>query len=399
MRNKNISILFSLFYLKLLSEDDYIWSETESMKTLSLVFLSLIILSMAGTYLFLRQEIFGSKPEGARLARVLQSPNYKDGQFQNLRETPALAEGYSYPKVFFDFLFKKFPNGVPVDSIPSIVTDLKAIPKDRNYLVWFGHSSYLLQLDGLTFLVDPVLSGYASPIKRFNRAFKGSDRYRVSDLPPIDFLIITHDHYDHLDFETVKKLKGKVGKIIVPLGVGAHLEQWGYETSSLIEQDWGDSVDLSHGFKLHFTPARHFSGRTLKRNTTLWTSYVLESPSKRIFIGGDSGYDTHFAEIGRAFDEFDLAILENGQYNEAWRYIHTLPEEVLKASQDLNARRLFPVHSAKFKLGQHPWSEPLMKLTELNKGPMLNIATPMIGELLDLDNEAQRFSKWWEHLE
>lgn len=327
-----------------------------------------------------------------------QSPNYKNGQFQNLSVTPDLAEGYSYPKVVYDFLFKKFPNGVPVDIIPSVGTDLKAIPDTENYLVWFGHSSYLIQADGLTFLVDAVLSGYASPIKRFNRAFKGTDRFHVEDLPAIDFLIITHDHYDHLDLETVKKLKAKVGKVILPLGVGAHLERWGYDSAALIEQDWGDSVDLGGGFKIHFTTARHFSGRTLKRNTTLWTSYVLESPSKRIFIGGDSGYDTHFAQIGRTFGTFDLAILENGQYNEAWRYIHTLPEEVLRASQDLNARRLFPVHSAKFKLGQHPWNEPFMKITELNEGPGLNIATPMIGEILDLDNEEQAFSRWWEHL-
>ena len=369
------------------------------MRRLSLVVLSLIIIFMAGTYLFLQQEIFGAKPEGDRLKRILQSPNYRDGQFQNLSVTPSLAEGYSYPKVFYDFLFGKFPNGVPVDSIPSVSTNLKEIPKDRNYLVWFGHSSYLIQIDGIIFLVDPVLSGYASPIKRFNKAFKGSDRYTVEDLPAIDFLIISHDHYDHLDLETVKKLKAKVGKVILPLGVGAHLERWGYRNDSLIEQDWGDAVELGAGFKIHFTPARHFSGRTLKRNTTLWSSYVLESPSKRIFLGGDSGYDTHFAELGRKFGNFDLAILENGQYNEAWRYIHTLPDEVLKASQDLKARRLFPVHSAKFKLGQHPWNEPLIKLTELNAVPNINIATPMIGELLDLDNEDQEFSRWWEKVQ
>src|SRR5690606_8159343 len=381
-------------------EDDYIWNrKTESMRTLSLVVLSLIIIFMAGTYLFLQQEIFGAKPEGDRLKRMLRSPNYRDGQFQNLSVTPSLAEGYSYPKVFYDFLFGKFPNGVPVDSIPSVSTNLKEIPKDRNYLVWFGHSSYLIQIDGIIFLVDPVLSGYASPIKRFNKAFKGSDRYTVEDLPAIDFLIISHDHYDHLDLETVKKLKAKVGKVILPLGVGAHLERWGYPNDSLIEQDWGDAVELGAGFKIHFTPARHFSGRTLKRNTTLWSSYVLESPSKRIFLGGDSGYDTHFAELGRKFGNFDLAILENGQYNEAWRYIHTLPDEVLKASQDLKASRLFPVHSAKFKLGQHPWNEPLIKLTELNAVPNINIATPMIGELLDLDNEDQEFSRWWEKVQ
>src|SRR5690606_5371888 len=220
--------------------------------------------------------------------------------------------------ILYNFLFLKTPGVEPLDSIPSIKTDLKALPSNGNQLVWFGHSSYLIRLEGKTFLVDPVLSGYAAPFKGINKAFKGTDQYKTADLPDIDYLLITHDHYDHLDFETIKKLKGRVGKVICALGVGAHFEKWGYPSSQIIEKDWGDKVQLDSQVNLYFTPARHFSGRSMFRDNTLWTSYVLETPSKKIFIGGDSGYDTHFADIGEKFGEFDLAILENGQYNEAW---------------------------------------------------------------------------------
>ena len=360
------------------------------------IFLIIVIILIGGGYIFLEQDVFGARPGGKRLELIQKSKNFKEGKFQNLSHTPSLAEGYSYLGVFYDFFFKGKPDLEPLDSIPSIATDLSSLPSEANVLIWFGHSSYLLQLEGKTILLDPVLSGYASPFKGMNKAFIGSDKYKVDDLPEIDYLLITHDHYDHLDVETIKKLKGRVGKVICALGVGAHFEKWGYEPSQLIEKDWGEKVVLDNNINLYFTPARHFSGRSIYSNNTLWTSYVLETPSKKIFVGGDSGYDTHFARIGETFGGFDLAILENGQYNVAWRYIHTLPDEVLKAGKDLNAKRIFPVHSAKFNLGGHAWFDPLAKITELNKQANQQLVTPMIGEVVDLDNENQKFQNWWE---
>jgi L-ascorbate metabolism protein UlaG (beta-lactamase superfamily) len=245
-------------------------------------------------------------------------------------------------------------------------------------------------------LVDPVLSNHASPFRWMNKGFKGTDTFNVEDLPGIDYLLITHDHFDHLDYETVSKLKGKVKTVISGLGVGAHFEKWGYPASMLIEKDWGDTVNLDDKLTLHLTPARHYSGRRLFRNNTLWTSFVVEIPTKKIFIGGNSGYYKHFSEIGKLFGGFDLAILENGQYNEAWRYIHTLPKDVLQASKDLKARRTFPVHSSKFNLGGHPWKEPLKKICELNVHFIQPLFTPMIGQVVELYNEEQVFQKWWE---
>lgn len=343
-------------------------------------------------------DVFGARPGGARLEAIKKSENFRNGKFQNLSYTPALAEGYNYVGVMYNFLFNKNDDLKPADSIPSVATDLKSLPAGQNVLVWFGHSSYLIRLDGKTFLIDPVLSGYAAPFKRMNKAFAGADTYKVEDLPSIDYLLITHDHYDHLDFATISKLKGKVGKVICALGVGAHFEKWGYEPSLLIEKDWGDTIAIDSLTTLHLTPARHFSGRSIFGNNTLWTSYVIESTSRRIFIGGDSGYDTHFRDIGERFGGFDLAILENGQYNEAWRYIHTMPDEVLQAGDDLKAKRIFPVHSGKFDLGGHAWNEPLKKITELNKDGRRSLITPMIGEVVDFDNESQTFSRWWDRV-
>lgn len=232
-----------------------------------------------------------------------------------------------------------------------------------------GHSSYYFQLDKKRFLVDPVFSGNASPIPGTTKAFAGSDIYNADDFPPIDFLIISHDHYDHLDYKTIKELKPKINKVICGLGVGAHFERWGFDEDQIIELDWYDETELAKDFRIISTPARHFSGRRFRRNNTLWSSYVLESPGKRIFIGGDSGYDVHFKEIGEKYGPFDWAILENGQYNEKWRYIHTLPNEFVKVAEDLNVKNVLPVHSGKFALAQHPWTEPLQKyvITALRK--------------------------------
>jgi L-ascorbate metabolism protein UlaG (beta-lactamase superfamily) len=255
-----------------------------------------------------------------------------------------------------------------------------------------------MQINGRRILVDPVLSGHASPIPGMIKSFRGTDLYSVSDLPQIDYLFITHDHYDHLDYKTITQLKPKIGLAICGLGIGSHLEFWGYDAAKIIERDWFEKVELEDGFQVHITPARHFSGRSFSRNNTLWVSFVLQTPSLKIFMGGDGGYDTHFAEIGKKYGPFDLAIVENGQYNMAWRYIHTLPEQVLQAAMDLNARRLFPVHSSKFALGRHPWDESLLRITELNKSIQIPLVTPLIGEQVNLDDEQQKFKQWWRDI-
>ncbi|WP_290790766.1 MBL fold metallo-hydrolase [Flavihumibacter sp. UBA7668] len=348
------------------------------------------------TLIYLQQPVFGKSPNGKRLERMKSSRNYRDGKFQNLSFTPTLTEGYSMSGVLYDFVFKKVPNKIPTLTMPSVKTDLHTLPADSNLLVWFGHSSYYLQVDGLKILVDPVFSGNASPIPGTTKAFAGSNGYQVGDIPELDYLLISHDHYDHLDFSTIKSLQAKVKKAVMGLGVGAHFEHWGYDPNQLIELDWEESIELEKGLRLHALPARHFSGRTFSRNTTLWLSFLLETGSKKIFLGGDSGYDTHFAEIGKRFGSIDLAILENGQYNLAWQAIHCLPEEVLKAAKDLNAKQVIPVHSAKFSLAPHSWDEPLKEISRLNENYGISLLTPKIGELVYINREDQLYAEWWK---
>ncbi|MCK9163266.1 MAG: MBL fold metallo-hydrolase [Bacteroidales bacterium] len=342
--------------------------------------------------------LFGQKATGKRLERMEASPDYKDGQFHNLSTTNMMVDNKGMSKMMAR-KFNEVKYGLrPKDNIPAIKTDLKSISVDRDISIWFGHSSYYIQIDGKRFLVDPVFSKYASPIPIIIPAFKGTSIYSTDDMPVIDYLLITHDHYDHLDYKTVKKLKEKVKLVVCGLGVGAHLEKWGYPKEKIIEMDWNESKELSKGFVINAKPTRHFSGRSFKRNPTLWLSFVLQTPSMNLFLSGDGGYDSHFEEIGKEFGKIDLAFLETGQYNEKWKHIHSLPEQVCFEAKDLNATRIIPIHWGKFALADHPWKEPIEKLMEISKEKNLRLITPMIGEIIELKNESQVFSLWWEDL-
>ncbi len=364
-------------------------------KRIMTVLLTVIVVLGVGVYGYTRQAIFGKSPAGQRLERIKASPNYSGGQFRNIHDTPQITEGYTMFGVMLEFLFAKRERLKPDGSIPSKKTDLLRLSKEKDVLVWFGHSSYFMQLDGKTFLVDPVFGERVSPIPVGSKAFEGSNRYTAEDMPEIDYLFITHDHYDHADYETLARLTRKVKKVVCGLGVGEHLEYWGYSPDAIIEHDWDETVTFGNGFVVHTATARHFSGRRFSRNNTLWMSYVLKTPSRTIYIGGDSGYDTHFAAIGNKYGPFDLVILENGQYDLKWKYIHMLPEEVLQAAKDLKAKQLFPVHSSKFIISNHPWDEPLARISELSKSSSIALMTPMIGEEVDLKEDHRQFSEWW----
>ena len=363
-----------------------------------MIFLIIVVVIIAATAAFLKHPKFGRKPSGSRLIKIQKAVNYKDGQFQNQSFTPDLAEGATYTKVLTKFFFGKDKRNKPAQPMPSQKTDLKNLDPGENVIVWFGHSSYFLQVDGKTMLVDPVFSGSASPIPATTRAFPGSDVYSVDDFPAIDYLFISHDHWDHLDYDTVLKLKPKVGKVITGLGTAEHLEYWGYNPAIIREPNWNETVVLNDGFTVHAVPGRHFSGRSFKRNRAVWTAFVLQTPSFKLFLGGDSGYDHHFKTIGQEHGPFDLAILECGQYNEYWKYIHMMPEEVVTAAQDLGAKRLLPVHHSKFALSIHAWDEPVIRVTNEAAKKAMPVTTPMIGEKVNLNNSNQVFAKWWEGL-
>ncbi len=330
----------------------------------------------------------------SRTESIRQSPNFNNGSFQNLSETPMKPADVSYFKILKDSLNRP-KDSRPGGIIPSIKTDLKALHSEKPVIVWFGHSSYLIHVNGINILVDPVFSGHASPLSFMVKAFRGSDAYTPEDLPPIDILVITHNHYDHLDKETIKRLIPTTKTCYTALGVSAHLEEYGMNTQPVIEMDWWDTEKISPAIQLTATPARHFSGRGLKRGGTLWTSFVLQIAGYTLYIGGDSGYDTHFKKIGEQFGPFDLAILECGQYNAYWPYIHMMPEQTVQASLDLGAKKLLPVHWGKFALALHPWNEPIKRVTRSAAERNMPIMTPLIGEPIAID-ESYPHSTWWD---
>jgi L-ascorbate metabolism protein UlaG (beta-lactamase superfamily) len=344
---------------------------------------------------FMNRKIWGKRPAGSRRQRILASPNAVKGIFQN--ELPTSLNPNKVPMFKMVREAASRPKSVrPSRVMPTVKTDLAQLrTSDTPTVVWFGHSSYLITAGGFTVLVDPVFSGNISPIGAFGRAFAGADAYTVADLPPIDLLVITHDHYDHLDYKTIRELAGHVSRIVTPLGVGAHLEYWGLDTGRIAELDWWESTVVTPEVKLTATPARHFSGRTLKRGQTLWASFVLEIAGTKIFIGGDSGYGPHFKTIGERFGPFNLALLECGQYNTSWPQIHMMPEETAQAAQDLGTTVLLPVHWAKFVLANHPWNEPVRRLHAAVQASGLPLALPQIGQPYKIGSGALK-SEWWD---
>jgi L-ascorbate metabolism protein UlaG (beta-lactamase superfamily) len=357
------------------------------------VILILLVLISASFFLFMQQKQFGKDPFGAKLARVRQSPNYRGGAFQNPMPTEMMLKDTSYPKLIWESFNK--PSSVrPPKSLPSVKTDLKNLSDEKPVIVWFGHSSYLIKSNGFTILVDPVIRGHASPVSFFGKPFPGSDVYSLSDLPPIDLVLITHDHYDHLHYESIRQLAGPVKYFCTSLGVASHLEHWGVAPQKITEFDWRETKSILPEIELTATPARHFSGRTFKRGTTLWSSFVLKLHGHKLFLGGDSGYGNHFTEIGSKYGPFDIAILECGQYGKSWPYIHMLPEETVMAAKDLNAAVLLPVHWGKFELAFHDWDDSIKRVTKAAEESNQSITTPLIGEPVILNSNYPN-KTWW----
>ena len=339
-------------------------------------------------------RITGKLPSGKHLEKLKQSPNYKNNAFQNLTDTPMKLDEMSYWTMMREFL-KKNKDTVPPGLLPSVKTDLKYLNSSKPIIVWFGHSSYFIRIENKNFLVDPVFSGHASPLSFMVKAFPGSNIYKPEDMPAIDYLIITHDHYDHLDFKTVRRLKSKVTSVYCSLGVSSHLKYWGFDSDKITEMDWWESKQLDDDISLTASPARHFSGRGIKRGQTFWSSFTLKTANHNLYLGGDSGYDSHFKEIGDKCGPFDIAILEAGQYNTMWPFIHMMPEETVQAAIDLNAKALLPVHWGKFTLSLHPWNDPIERVLKKARELNMNVLTPKIGQPITLD-DGFKSENWWD---
>ncbi|RZL90734.1 MAG: MBL fold metallo-hydrolase [Variovorax sp.] len=357
------------------------------------ILLLIAVLSLAAcTYV---HPPLGELPRHERLAVVQASPQYRDGSFHNEVPSPPRPGGLSFVWRVLQGQFAEKDRPTPPAPLPAVKTDLAALPREKDIVVWLGHSSYFVQLGGKRLLIDPVFSDYAAPLPWMVKAFDGTSIYRVDEVPDIDAVLITHDHYDHLDYASMKGLLTKTKVVIAGLGNGAHLEHWGYPREKIREVDWHQTVDVDASLKVHMLPAQHYSGRFMDRNQALWASYVVETPQRRLYFSGDTGFGPHFAEIAKRFNSFDLVALDSGQYNERWSDIHMNPEEASRAAEILRTRSLLTAHAGRFALARHAWDEPFQRAVAASAGKPYRLLTPRIGQEIPLDSEGEQYQHWW----
>ena len=341
---------------------------------------------------------FGGKVTDDLQRRYAHSPNWKDGKFENLVKTEMEFSVWDMPKL----LYKQFLDRVgrePRKPLPIAAFDKEAWERaTETQIVWFGHSAVLLKLNGLTILIDPMLGPDAAPIAPFKSArYSENVLDQIEHFPTIDLLLMTHDHYDHLDMTSIMKLKEKVRQYYVAMGVGRHLIKWGIDASLVQEFDWWDE-QVYEGLKLVFTPSRHFSGRGLSdRAKSLWGGWVIQSEKEKIYWSGDGGYGDHFKEVGVRFGPFDFGFMECGQYNEHWHQIHMYPEESVQAALDAKVKKSMAVHWAGFSLAMHSWKDPIERFEKEAAEENHQTVTPRIGEQFSyLDHSS---TNWWEEYE
>jgi L-ascorbate metabolism protein UlaG (beta-lactamase superfamily) len=333
----------------------------------------------------------GARATGARLARMRRSPQYRDGTFRNAAADPVRIATAS----FRDEYRRRRP-GRPARPVPVVTPDFPG-PGEGLHLVWFGHAATLVEIEGRRVLFDPVWSDRCSPSQLVGPRRLHRPPVPLAGIGPVDAVVISHDHYDHLDMASVRTLtRTQAAPFVVPLGVGAHLERWGVPPARIVELDWQESTEVA-GVRLTATAAHHFSGRTLARNDTLWTSWVVAAGTRRVFYTGDSGYFPGYADIGARHGPFDAALVQIGAYSPAWPDIHMTPEEAVTAHQDLRGGLLVPVHWATFNLAFHAWSDPVDRLWLEAKARGIPLAVPRPGERVDVDDPPP-VDGWWQTL-
>lgn len=362
------------------------------------------------TIIFLRSSVFGKVPRTEELQKLAGSKafNAQEGRFENRRSHlhKEMNDRNFSLSTFIETMkqWKDNSEGVPNQKLPAqspnLAEFLKSDPEHKIKFIWIGHSTFLLRMAGRTILVDPVFSASVSPVPVLARRFQAPP-LKLNELPAIDFILISHDHYDHLDMQSIKYFQSRACKFIVPLGISSHLAHWGISRDRVIERDWWESVEFE-GLKFTATPSQHFSGRDLfHSNKTLWASWVIQYREQKVYFSGDSGYDTHFKEIGERFGPFDIAFMETGQYNEKWEEVHMLPEQSAQAYFDLKAKSYVPVHWGMFELSIHAWYEPIERIFQLAQERSINLMTPKLGELISLEQSDDKLShdraqqKWW----
>ncbi|MFA9391428.1 MAG: MBL fold metallo-hydrolase [Prolixibacteraceae bacterium] len=335
----------------------------------------------------------GRKPKGERLQRILKSENYKKGIFENKQETNMDRPPIEGIKEMMKKKADQRPSS-PINTLPIDKIRYENSVSDTTLITWLGHSTLLIRMNNLTIITDPVFSQRASLFQNLGpKKFDYSHEYTLEELPEIDVVVISHDHYDHLDYEAIRYLRSRVKKFITPLGVGAHLEHWGVDSAKIEEYDWWESANIA-GVKFTATPGRHFTGRLFAdRFKTLWCGWAIVAGNEKLYFSGDSGYFDGFKVIGERLGPFDFSFVECGQYSKYWPYIHMMPEESVQAALDVKSKRAMPIHWGKFKLSIHTWFEPPTRFIKEADEKGLEVATPKIGQTFTLDEFP--VEEWW----
>lgn len=359
----------------------------------------LAVVTIAGLLFMNLSPQFGGSPSSDKILSYSRSNQYQEGIFVNTIPT-AMDMGISATvKIAYKFFFNRAKMVEPSQRLPVEKIDptrLAVQGKELTRITWLGHSACLLELNGKRILFDPMLGPSPSPHPLLGPKRFSSLPITIEELPHIDAVVISHDHYDHLDYESIVKLKNKTTHFYAPLGVGAHLEAWGIAPTDITELDWWEESTVD-GFTFACAPARHFSGRGLfDRFATLWASWVVKTGSTSIYFSGDGGYGPHFREIGQRLGPFDFVMLECGQYNELWKEIHMMPEETVQAAIDLKGKAMMPIHWGSFALAMHPWMDPINRVTAAADNRAVPIATPLIGEPIVLNSGELPGRKWWK---
>lgn len=342
---------------------------------------------------------FGGKATKEQKGLYTKSDNFKEGKFINRDNIQMSMDFNTFVKSLIGY-FNPTPNTRPsTDLVVQKIDSLNIVRyKDSTRLVWFGHSTFLLQMNRKNILIDPMFGDVPAPHPFLGgKRFSGELPIEIEKLPQIDAVILSHDHYDHLDYGSILKLKNKVGHFFTPLGVGVHLQAWGVETKDITELDWWQERNFDD-LIFRCTPAQHFSGRGINdRGNTLWASWIIQSNTENIFFSGDSGYGAHFKEIGDKYGPFDFAMMECGQYNDLWKEIHMMPEETAQAGLDVRANFIMPIYWGAFKLAMHSWTDPveriMIKASDLN----IPVLVPRIGEPIYISRQEIKNSNWWDH--
>ncbi len=358
--------------------------------------IGLIIVLAVGIAIFINvAPQFGQVPQGEDLERVKKSEHFEDGVFVNLIETKMDIPLSKIPGMMWGFL-SPGENKSPSKSLPTEFNhQANTAPDSTALITWYGHSAVLLKIDGKVILIDPMLGPAASPVSFMTNRFNYEEPIDLKEIPKVDAIIISHDHYDHLDYPSIVELKDKTDHFFTALGVGSHLEKWGVDKEAITELDWWQDVEYQ-GLKFTAAPARHFSGRgILDRNKTQWASWAVQGKKQNIYFSGDGGYGPHFKEIGEKLGPFDFAMMECGQYNKMWEAIHMMPEQSVQAGIDVQGKILMPIHWGAFDLSLHTWTDPVQRFTKEAKRLKVEYTTPVIGKEFNVAvQQPQQY--WWE---